>query len=52
MTKGARNLLTSVDKIPTCLSRYKCSTVRGQQPELREIRVFIAVVIFRLEFLV
>ena len=33
-------------------SRVEPGTIRGQQPELREMRVLIAVVFCRLEFLV
>ena len=33
-------------------SRVESGTIRGQQPELREMRVLIAVVFCRLEYLV
>ena len=33
-------------------SRVESGTIRGQQPELREMRVLIAVVFCRLEFFV
>ena len=40
------------DVIKFLKSRVESGTIRGQQPELREMRVLIAVVFFRLEFMV
>ena len=45
-------ILFCSDVIKFLKSRVESGTIRGKQPELREMRVLIALVSFRFEFLV